>query len=58
MKTETVRKTKKGRILKHTVTSGMSVGDYYYVVLDENGNHVETIGNRDLTTLNKYMSEL
>lgn len=58
MKTEVIKKTKNGRILKHTYTSGINIGDFTYILLDSNGDFVERISNRDLTTLNKRLSEL
>ena len=58
MKTEVIKKTKNGRVLKHTYTSGINIGDYVYVLLDKNGDFVEKISNRDLTTLNKRLTEL
>lgn len=58
MKTEIIKKTKNGRILKHTYTSGINIGDFNYVVLDEKGNFIERISNRDLTTLNNWIDKL
>ena len=56
MKTEIIKATKKGRLLKHTYTSGINIGDYNYVLLDSEGNFVERIGNR--TNLQPYLDSL
>ena len=56
MKTEIIKATKKGRLLKYTYTSGVNIGDYNYVLLDSEGNFVERIGNR--TNLQPYLDSL
>jgi hypothetical protein len=56
MKTEVIKATKKGRLLKHTYTSGINIGDYSYVLLDSKGNFIERIGNR--TDLQPYLDNL
>lgn len=58
MKTQTVRKTKKGKLLKYIYTKGPFIGEYFYLLFDANGNFVERFSNRELNRVNEAIKTL
>jgi hypothetical protein len=50
--------TKRGKIVKVTCTGGFDVGNYHYVLFDENGNFVRKFSNRETNELNSEVKKL
>lgn len=58
MTNKTVKKTKKGKIVKNTHQKGPFAGEYNYTLFDGNGNFVKNISNRNLHELNACLIAL
>lgn len=58
MISETILKTKLGKVVKNTFANGVNVGDYVYIHTDSKGDYVETISNRDTARLNEVIKLL
>lgn len=57
MSTEIIRNTKKGKLVKHTYTKGIDIGDYFYVCTFADGL-VEKISNRNINRVNELIKQL
>lgn len=58
MKTEIVRQTKKGKLIKYTYTKGINIGEWYYILFDSAGDYLDRLGFRDTERVNNVIKSL
>lgn len=47
MKTKTIHTATHAKVLQHTYTKGIDIGDYFFVVTDKQGQFLEKFSNRE-----------